>query len=469
MRITAKEIEIATGGKIIRGGTSAVASGVSTDTRGECEGKLFVPLIGDNFDGHNFIGKAFEKGAAIALASREDICANAGLTDVTDSAVIIKVADTLAALGRLAAWYRLKFSPLVVAVTGSVGKTTTKEMISLVLSEKYNVLKSAGNFNNEIGLPLTIFKLTAEHTALVVELGMNHPGEISRLSKIARPDIAVITNIGYAHIERFGTKQNILKAKLEILDGLSKNGIVFLNGDDTLLKGLMGLIDRPTVYYGIDEALDVIGTDSRMKGEHGLAFEFNWQKRDYCVCLDAAGAHNIHNALAAVAVGLQNDVPPEQIVAALAKFEPDKLRMNVVSAGGCRLINDTYNANPQSMFAAIDVLVELPGGGRRVAVLGDMLEQGVFAQEHHREVGAYLAKKGVDVLVGVGAYAADLAHGAGGIAECHTFQDRDGVADFTASLLRPDDTVLIKGSRGMAMEKVAEALENKLERGVGNV
>ena len=485
MKITAKEIAIATGGQIIFD-SGAVVSGVATDTRDECEDKLFIPLVGANFDGHDFIDVAFAKGAKIALTSREDT----KMDNVPLHAAVVRVGDTLAALGGLAAWYRMKFKPLVIGITGSVGKTTTKEMIALVLAKKYNVLKTAGNKNNEIGLPLTIFNLTEEHTALVLELGMNQPGEIARLSKIARPDIAVITNIGDAHIKQFGTKQNILKAKLEILEGLSKNGTVFLNGDDMLLNGLKGLIDRPVVYYGIDEGLDVTGADARMKGEQGLEFSFAWQDRNYNVVLNAAGTHNIHNALAAVAVGLHNGVSPKQITDALHEFQPDKLRMNITDIGRIRLINDAYNANPQSMRAAIDVLTSLPGEGRRIAVLGDMLELGDFAQEHHREVGAYLARKGVDMLVAVGAYAADIAKGAqvsgedgadGGAngasdadatgaatagaadaVECHIFKEQKDVAGFVIRALCPDDTVLVKGSRGMYMEQVAEAIETAI-------
>ena len=467
MRITAREIAIATGGNIILGAPAAAVCGVSTDTRGDCAGKLFVPLTGDNYDGHNFIGAAFKKGAAVALTSKD--IADYGLpAGVAPEVAVIMVPDTLKALGRLAAWYRLKFSPLVVAITGSVGKTTSKEMIALVLSKKYNVLKSAGNYNNAIGLPLTVFGLDGAHTAMVLEMGMNQPGEIEALSKIARPDVAVITNIGDAHIERFGTKQNILKSKLEILEGLSKNGTVFLNGDDMLLKGLMGLIDRQIVYYGVDEGLDVIGTDAKARGDVGLEFEFSWQGREYAVHLNAAGAHNIHNALAAVAIGLQHGVTPKQIVDALSEFQPDKLRMNISTVGGVCLINDAYNANPQSMAAAVDVLTGLTGGGRRIAVLGDMLELGGLAQERHREVGAYLSKSGVDALVAVGAHAADTAFGArrgraqNGPVECHVFSEKKGVADYVLNMLNPGDFVLVKGSRGMSMEQVADAIAEGL-------
>ncbi|MCL2059356.1 MAG: UDP-N-acetylmuramoyl-tripeptide--D-alanyl-D-alanine ligase [Oscillospiraceae bacterium] len=476
MRITAKEIAIATGGQIVCGSGATAATGVSTDTRGDCEDKLFVPLSGANFDGHDYIDVAFTKGAKIALTSRDDPQADS----VPMHAAVIKVDDTLRALGLLAAWYRMQFNPLVIGVTGSVGKTTTKEMIALVLAKKYNVLKTEGNKNNLIGLPLTIFQLTEAHEALVLEMGMSQPGEIARLSKIARPDIAVITNIGDAHIRQFGTKQNILKAKLEILEGLSKNGTVFLNGDDMLLNGLMGLIDRPVVYYGIDEGLDVTGTDARARGERAIEFAFTWHGRGNSVVLNAAGTHNIHNALAAVAVGLHNGVSPKFISEALYEFQPDKLRMNIMEIGQIRLINDAYNANPQSMRAAIDVLTDLTGGGRRIAVLGDMLELGDYAPERHREIGEYLADRGVDVLVAVGASAQDLANGtnaslrtcvanaslrtndANAPVECCVFSEQKDVADFVIHMLRPGDTVLVKGSRGMYMEQIADAIETAI-------
>jgi len=469
MNITAREIAIAAGGRIVCGNGDVSASGVSTDTRTECEGRLFVPLSGENFDGHDYIDVAYARGASVALTSRGD--AGGGIVPI--NAALIQVGDTLEALGKLASWYRLKFRPLVVGVTGSVGKTTTKEMIALVLSKKFNVLKSEGNKNNEIGLPLTIFGLTGEHTALVLEMGMNNPGEIARLSKIARPDIAVITNIGDAHIKRLGSKQNILKAKLEILEGLSKNGTVYLNGDDMLLKGLMGLIDRPVVYYGIDDGLDFTGTDIRMKGGRGLEFEFTWRRRGYGVTLNAAGEHNVHNALAAVSIGIENGVTPKQIKEALYEFIPDRLRMNISSSGGVVIINDTYNANPQSMRAAVDVLAGLSGDGRRIAVLGDMLELGDFAGERHREIGAYLKDRGVDVLVAAGAYAADVASGANGAAaqvnggkrvDCHIFGGREGVAEYVLDIVKPGDMVMIKGSRAMQMDRVAEAVEKAIGR-----
>ncbi|MCL2146368.1 MAG: UDP-N-acetylmuramoyl-tripeptide--D-alanyl-D-alanine ligase [Synergistaceae bacterium] len=357
MRIAVKEIEIATEGTVVSENCTGYVSCISTDTRKDCYNSLFIPIIGPNFDAHNYINNAFEKGAAVTLTDRD-----VDIEERFRDRVVIKVGDTLKAMGMLASVYRLKFSPNVVGITGSAGKTTTKDLVALVLSKKYNVLKTPGNFNNEIGLPLTVFRLDESYDSLVLEMGMNSPGEISRLSKIGRPDSAIITNIGLAHVEKLGSKQNILKAKLEIIDGLSKNGTMFLNGDDTLLSGLRGLIDRQIVYFGIDENLDVIASDIKLNGDEGVEFEFQWQQRSYKVNVHIAGAHNVHNALAAVAVGLQNGVKPEDIVEAIGEYRPGNMRMNIVPIGGIKIIDDTYNANPQSMYVAIDAAMGVDCG-----------------------------------------------------------------------------------------------------------
>ena len=460
MRISAKEVEIATGGEIISKTCQGMITEISTDTRKPCENSLFIPLTGINFDGHQYINQAFEKGSVISLTEKE-----VEIDDIYQDRVLIKVENTLKALGKLAAWYRLRFNPHVIAITGSTGKTTTKDMISLVLSQKYKVLKTQGNFNNEIGLPLTIFGLDETHEALILEMGMNMPGEISRLSKIARPDSAVITNIGLAHVERFGTKQNILKAKLEIMEGLSKNAIIYLNGDDTLLQGLMGLIDRQIVYYGIDEDLDVIATDIKINGSEGVEFEFQWKQRSYTVHLHVAGAHNVYNALAAVSVGLQHNISPEMIVKALGKYRPDRMRMNIMNVGGVKIINDVYNANPQSMQAAIDALTTMgEDGTRKFAVLGDMYELGASSRHYHCDVGFYAASKNIDYIIGVGEYASDIILGSskyGVDKEKHlAFEKKELVVEYLVQKIRPGDVVLVKGSRGMAMESIVEEIES---------
>ena len=464
MRISAKEIEIAVGGRIISDCKDGHVDNVSTDTRETCKNSLFVPLIGIHFDGHAFINDAYAKGASICLTERD-----IPLDDNFSNKTLIRVENTLSALGKLAAWYRLRFTPLVIGITGSSGKTTTKEMISLVLSKKYNVLKTQGNKNNEIGLPLTIFGLNEKHNAMVLEMGMNMPGEISRLSKIARPDAAVITNIGLAHVGRFGTKQSILKAKMEIMDGLSKNGTVFLNGDDILLHGLMGLIDRQIVYFGIDENLDIIGTDIRVRGDEGITFQFQWQMSDFEVSLNVAGAHNVYNALAAVAVGLLNDISPDNIVDALAEYKPDDLRMNIRDVSGIKIINDAYNANPQSMQAALDVLSIMDPGRRKIAVLGDMLELGDLSKQCHRDIGSYVAHKNIDMLISVGVYAeetvAGLRDSGTESVESVCFDNRDRATEFLLNQIQSEDIILVKGSRNMKMERIAEEIETQRTAG----
>ena len=467
MKIAIKELEIATEGLIISKNKIGSVSSISTDTRNDCADSLFIPLVGDNHDAHNYINRAFEKGAVATLTDRD-----VDIDDEFSERVCIKVQNTLDALGKLASWYRLRFSPIVVGITGSVGKTTTKDLIALVMSKKFNVLKTPGNYNNEIGLPLTVFGLNEKHDAMVLEMGMNSLGEISKLSKIARPDSAVITNVGLAHIEKLGSKQNILKAKLEIIEGQSKTGTLFLNGDDALLNGLRGLIDRQIVYYGIDEALDVIATDIKLCGDVGVEFEFQWQQKSFRAKLLAAGVHNVHNALAAIAVGLQYGVKPEHIVEAIGEYRSGSMRLNIIDAGEVRIIDDSYNANPQSMNAAIDVVAEMECKGRKIVAFGDMLELGRTAKRCHYEVGEYAAAKGVDVVLAVGAYSRYLTDGANsGVSgaratETHAFREKKEMIEFLESMVGAGDIILVKGSRGTRMEEVVRRLNDRFKRDI---
>jgi UDP-N-acetylmuramoyl-tripeptide--D-alanyl-D-alanine ligase len=460
VRVSVKEIEIATEGALAFGNASAVVDGVSTDTRRECRGALYVPIAGERFDGHAFIEAAFASGAAAALTDRDvELPAKA-----CEGKALIRVANTRAALGQLAAWYRMRFKPPVVGITGSAGKTSTKDMVALVLSKKYRVLKSEGNYNNDIGLPLTLFGLKEYHTAVVLEMGMNHPGEIRNLTMIARPDIAVITNIGLAHIENLGSKRNILAAKYEIVAGLAKNGTLVLNGDDALLAELREYAEVNVLLFGIDETSDVIGSNMALKGGRGVEFEFSWEQRAHRVALMAPGAHNVHNAVAAVAVGLQAGVKPEKIADALAVYKPDKMRMGISEIAGAKIVNDSYNANPQSMEAAIDVLAEVGGHGRKIAILGDMYELGAMAKQSHEEVGAYAADKGVDILAAVGRHACDVARGVPPESGTRVvaFKGKGEAAAYAIDEIRPGDTALVKGSRKMAMEDVVALLEERL-------
>ncbi|NTV89519.1 MAG: UDP-N-acetylmuramoyl-tripeptide--D-alanyl-D-alanine ligase [Clostridiales bacterium] len=464
-----EEIIKATGGEIIYSDCAEI-SGISTDSRKITPDCLFVPIQGERFDGHDYIKQSFEAGAAAALTHRtagngqaEAGGGKSAMYEPLPGKTLIRVADTSKALRDLAAFYRSKFNIPFVGITGSVGKTSTKDMVAGVLQQKYKVLKTAGNFNNEIGLPLTIFNLDAGHEAAVLEMGMSGFGEIGRLAEIVKPDIAIITNIGISHIEKLGSKQNILRAKLEILEGLKPGGLVIMNGDDSLLRGLKDLLNKRTVFYGMDEGVDYRAVNINSRGELGTSFDITVANREFTVQLQVPGIHNVHNALAAIATGYELGVPVESIIDGISKFTPGKMRMDIIPANGFRIINDSYNASPQSMEAAIKVLMDMTGGGRRIAVLGDMLELGDWTEEAHRGVGNFAAVQGVDMLVTVGMNAKYIAQGAvdAGMPEIRTanFFTVEDAVEFLEEELLKDDVFLIKGSRGMKMEIIAEKLK----------
>jgi UDP-N-acetylmuramoyl-tripeptide--D-alanyl-D-alanine ligase len=454
--LTFDEILKATNGNYLsKSGLDGVDK-ISTDSRDIKPGCLFIPLVGNNFDGHDFIRQAFEAGAEAALTHKP--------LDFPADKTVIRVENTSRALLDLAGYYRQRFNIPVVAITGSVGKTSTKDFVACVLGKKYNVLKTAGNYNNEIGLPLTIFNLDEKHQAAVLEMGMSALGEISRLTAVARPDVAIITNVGISHIEKLGSKQNILKAKLEILEGLDKEkGLLLLNGEDGLLKGLRGLLDVRTVFYGMDEDMDYRATNITSKGEFGASFDIVVEGREYTVDIKIPGAHNVKNALAAIAAGRELGVPMDQIVSGIAECSGGKMRMDVVEANGFRIINDAYNACPQSAEAALRALADFKTNGRRIAVLGDMLELGSWAADAHAQVGKAAFAEGVDMLVAVGENAKYTASGAieAGIDEksVAVFGAIEEAARFIQGILPKDDIILIKGSRGMKMEALVEKLK----------
>ena len=293
-----------------------------------------------------------------------------------------------------------------------MGKTSTKDMVASVLQRGFRVHKTQGNFNNEIGVPLTVFGLDPSHEACVVEMGMSGFGEISRLTSIVKPDIAIITNIGLSHVEKLGSKNNILKAKMEILEGLNKRGLVILNGDDSLLLGLKGLLSYRTVFYGLEEGMDYRGYNVESLGEQGSTFDINIGNREYNIKIPVPGLHNIYNALAGIAAGIELGIPPEEIIKGIEEFVPGKMRLNIINHKGLKIINDVYNASPQSMEAAINVLKEISAGSRTIAVLGDMLELGEISEKAHFDVGKYAVSNGIDYVVAVGEYGDNTAGGA---------------------------------------------------------
>lgn len=430
-------------------------SGVSIDSREINPGDMFVALKGENFDGHDFIQKAVENGAVLVVAHRMPECCKIPY---------ILVEDTLKALQDIASYYRSKFHIPVVAITGSSGKTTTKDMMASVLSQKFNVLKTEGNFNNAIGLPLTLFRLQHSHQIAVLEMGMSSLGEISLLSKTARPSIGVISNVGLTHIEKLGSRENILRAKLELFSYFNSDSTAVINGDNDMLHGFRSDKFR-VIRYGLSQSNDIFAYGIEEKGEAGIEFCVDSQGLRSKFELTLPGIHNVYNALSAIAVARLFDMKAEEIQRGLDGFSPSEMRMEIINLGsGAKLINDVYNANPESMKAAIDVLRAMKSEGRSICILGDMLELGELSPEEHYKIGMYAACSGADVIAAVGKFSEDVRRGAmasGMGGSIYVFSDIKDAAEFLNDIIKPGDTVLIKGSRGMKMEYIVDYLRER--------
>lgn len=440
-----------TGGKLLCGDGSRNVDNVVTDSRKLTKDCLFVPLAGEKFDGHDFIENAFDGGAAASLTAKETSAPPEGRA-------LILVEDTLRALQQIAAYYRGLFPVSVVGLTGSVGKTTTKEMTAAVLERKYRTLKTEGNFNNEIGLPLTVFRLEDSHQTAVLEMGMSGFGEIGRLSAIARPDLAMITNIGMSHIELLGSQENIYRAKSEILQNVKPGGTVIVNDDDAILRAHKEEITHRVYTVGKNGDCDAVASQVQ-SDEESVRFTFSGFGRHFEVVLNIPGEHNVYNALFAIAAGIHFGVEDTEIVRALAKFRPAGMRMDLIPCNGFTIINDCYNAAPDSMKAALKVLGAYEG--KKIAVLGDIACLGEYSYEAHLGVGA-LAAKAADELFTVGEQARLIAQGAfeGGMdsAKIHSF---DAVAELLPQLpaaLESGCHVLVKASRVMELERVTKFL-----------
>lgn len=419
--------------------------GANNDTRKLEPGQLFVALQGAR-DGHDFIPAALEKGAAAVLCSRK----------VGDYPAII-VEDPRKALGDIARGERQRIGMKVVGVTGSVGKSTTKEMISTVLSTTYQVSKTPANHNNDIGMPMAILAMSEDTQVAVLEMGMNHFGEIAYLASIAQPDVGVITNIGTMHIEHLGSQEGILRAKLEILEGMQKDGRVILNGDDALLWNLHDELGMDFTYCGVQNPeCGCRSTD--IQEEPGLLrFQVSYGEQSFPMELSLEGIHYVSDALSAVAVGMAMNVKPEDMQRALAQFRNMAGRQEIMEAKGCTIIKDCYNAGPESMAAALTVLGNK--SGRRVAVLGDMLELGVCGPAEHYRVGRIAAEK-ADMVLAYGPNSGRVVSGAitGGMPDVRAkaFEDREEIAAAMKRMIKPGDVILVKGSRGMRMELILE-------------
>lgn len=452
--IKVSDIVKATGGKLVCGDENTVINDITTDSRLAASGMLFVPLVGERFDAHDFIAQTIEKGVSAVITHKS--------VDKNEKTAIISVDNTQSALQAIAKYYKSLFNIPTVGLTGSVGKTTTKDMIASVLGMKYNTLKTQGNFNNEIGLPLTVFKLCDEHEAAVLEMGMSGFGEIHRLAKIAQHDTAVITNIGMSHIEKLGSQEGIFKAKLEIIDFFDKNNTLIVNGDDKFLSTVKDKTECNVVMFGIEnKSCDITAYDVEELGADGVCFKTDISEKQYKIHIKQAGVHNVYNALAAICVGIRYGVAMDKIVAGLENFELTAMRMSIEKYGNITVINDCYNASPASMEAALKVLSGM-NCKRKVAVLGDMLEMGTFAPDAHRNIGIFAAKSKADIVVTVGENAKYIADGAisAGMSRqtVISFEKTDDAADKINDIVTDADAVLIKASRGMHFENIVSQI-----------
>lgn len=434
------EIAALCGGKYTGSDKNAAITGISTDSRSIGTGELFIPIVGERFDGHDYIQQAFELGAKAALSARSG-----------DDGRIIYVGDTMEAMQRIARGYRDSLEVKVTAVTGSVGKTTTKEMIAAVLSEKYETHKNKGNLNNTIGVPLSVFGLEKRHRAAVFEMGMNRFGEISAETRVAGPDVAVILNIGTAHIEFLGSREGILKAKLEITEGLSAGGTLILNGDEPLLWNLKGSAGFKTLYFGCENIkCDFFASDIK-QNDFESEYDVRIDGEPYHVRLPSLGIHSVMNSLAAIAVGREYGMEPEEIIRGLNSFENAEMRQNIYIKDGFKIIDDCYNANPESMLASLNVLSEINTRGRRIAVLGDMLELGDRAYDEHFALGER-AEMRCDAVFLYGENMKAFIDGSKG--KSRLFETREELAKTLKGYAQPGDVILFKGSRGMRIEEV---------------
>ena len=449
MNITVKEIVEVTGGTLLCGDENVVANDVCIDSRVTKEGDLYVPIIGERTDGHIYIERALEKCVATLTSIHNDV--------VVSDKPYIKVDNTIKALQDIGAYIRDKFDIPMIGVTGSVGKTTTREMIATALSAELNVYKTSGNQNSQIGTPITLSRIKEDAEVAVLELGMSEEGQMEILSAMVKPDICVVSKIGVAHIEFLKTKENIRKEKLSITSHMNKDGALFLNGDDPMLEEIKGTTDVKTFYYGTKEWCDYRAENIHMEN-YQYVYDYVHGEDRIRVVLNALGKHNVIDSLAGLAIA---DYMKLDVGKAAKQFESFQgLRLKLLHIPGkYTIIDDTYNASPDSMKASIDVLdeIEVTSGGRKLCVLGDMFELGENSEKYHKEVGEHLAKKKIDDLIVVGdlsQHIADVVEASESDIKCYRFKDNGEVALYLLSVMQPEDIVLIKGSNGMHLDEI---------------
>ena len=444
MPLTVQTICAAVGGTVLQSSGAAVRD-VTTDSRRVPQEALFIPLVGERFDGHAYIEKALEAGAAGCLTAKTPEALLPGK-------FYIQVPDTRLALKALAAWYRGQFRLPVVQVTGSVGKTTTKEMIAAVLTQKYETLRTEGNLNNDIGAPLTLLRLMPEYEAAVIETGMDRAGQIRYLGEMVKPDIAVITNVGDMHIEYLGSRENILKAKCEIFENLKKDGLAVLNGDDELLNTVS--LPQKTLRCGLSEHCDVRVSEVEDLGIDGIRCVVTTAKERYALSIPVPGKHMVYSAAMAAAIGEYLGETKEEIERGVAAYEPAGSRMHVITfSENRRLLDDCYNAGPQSMAASLRVLGA--SGGKKTAVIGDMAELGELTERAHKEIGELTKELGIDTVIAIGARAKYFTEGN---PSAQWFGSVDEAMGAVKAAFTAETAMLVKASHSMHFEKIVEEL-----------
>lgn len=452
--LTLKEIARVCGGVLRNCGPELEereVSSVTTDSRKVEKDALFVAIPGARVDGHSFIPQVMEQGALAALSERE-------LPDVRTP--YIQIGSSLQAVKDLAEFYLQNLSIPVVGITGSVGKTSTKEMIAAILARKYQVLKTQGNFNNELGLPLTVFNLREEHEMAVLEMGISDFGEMHRLAKIARPDTCVITNIGLCHLEFLKSRDGILKAKTEIFDFLREDGHIVLNGDDDKLVTVKEVKGIRPVFFGLENHQGIWADEIEPQGLKGISCQIHMGEESFSVLIPVPGKHMVYNALAAAAVGQIYGLSEEEIRKGIESLQPVSGRFHIINTDRYTIIDDCYNANPVSMKASLDVLAD--ASGRKVAILGDMGELGEDQVDMHREIGVYAASRSIDEILCVGelsAYMAEAARFTAPAKEIRHFSTKEELMKELPKLLKKGDNILVKASHFMEFGKILEALQ----------
>lgn len=445
--LSVKEIVDITSGKLLCGDENTIVRGICTNSKEIEEGNLFVPIIGEKVDAHLFIESALEIGAATLTSRHYGV--------VIADKPYIQVHDTIKAMQDIGAYIRSKYNKPVVAVTGSVGKTTTRDMIATALSQCANVYKTKKNYNSQVGVPITLSYLDESSDMSVFELGMSDFGQMGILSDMVKPDICVITVIGVAHIEYLKTRENILQEKLAITKSMNENGVLFLNGDDDMLASLKSETGDKVVYYGTKDWCDYRAENIHME-DNKYVYDYVHDGKRVKVVLNALGTHNVVNSLAGMAIADYMGMDLAKVAAGFDDFSG--MRQKVIDISGkYTIIDDTYNASPDSMKASINVLAEMECTGKRIAVLGDMFELGDNSEKYHYEVGTYLATKNIDELVVIGELSQNILQGvqdAGSSIKCNSLKDNGEASLFLLSVMTPGDVVLIKGSNGMKMDQI---------------